>query len=130
MEFWGNALLNMPKVAMEKHVEKGSIYVNNKESQQLKPEDAGYELGVVSYSGSGKYQFSTYLEWNALPDSEEVATEMQLQRCSPEGQGWWPVIALKTCIEEGAKKVLVVCWYQLLNTDRIIAWWIYIIDDI
>ena len=129
MEFWGDALLNMPQVAKKKHVDKGTIYVNNKETQQVRPEDAVYELGIVSYSGSGKYQYSKYLDWNSLPDTENVATEMQLQCSSPEGQGWWPVIALDTRFEKGTKKILVVCWYQLLNNGRIIAWWIYIVDD-
>ena len=36
MEFWGDALLNMPQVAKKKHVDKGTIYVNNKAASEAR----------------------------------------------------------------------------------------------
>ena len=98
------------------------------------PEQTQYELGIVSYPGQGKYNNCLYIPYHDLPDVEEVATEEQLQVTSPPGQGWWPVIALQIVaeprgsvgLETKAKKVIVVCWYQLLSEGTVIAWWIYI----
>ena len=104
---------------------KGVFYHNKK---PLYPTDAKYELGIVSYPGTGKYKDANiYLPFHELPDVEDVANEEQLHITSPPGQGWWPVIALQTeVLSENLKKVLVVCWYQLLSDGRVIAWWIYI----
>ena len=138
-DFWGDALENLVKVAMEIHQKKGAFYVNKKE---FTPKEAKYELGIVSYPGHGKYDNCIFIPFIDLPDSEEVASEDQLKVKSPEKQGWWPVISLKTEIvsqsqsqsqsQEVAsvlvKKVLVVCWYQLLTDGRVIAWWIYIYE--
>ena len=47
---------------------------------------------------------------------------------SPPGQGRWPVVALQTEYHpvSGAKvKILIVCFYQLLDAGDIFAWWTY-----
>ena len=95
---------------------------------QLLPQDATYELGIVSYTGTGKYKDGCiYIPFHDLPDCEEVASPEQLARQSPPGQGWWPVICLQTVVEnDGRKKVLLGCYYQLLADGRVVAWWIYI----
>ena len=54
-----------------------------------------------------------------LPEVEEIGMEEKLQVSSPPGQGWWVVIGLQTVAECEVKKVLVVCWYQLLRS----VWW-------
>ena len=127
-EFWGDALENLPNHAMAIHIEKGVFYDGKK---RITPAKAQYELGIVSYPGTGKYSdTSIYLPFHELPDSEDVADEKQMRITSPPGQGWWPVIALQSAVvgegEERKKKVLIVCWYQLLSDGRIIAWWIFI----
>ena len=127
-DFWGDALLNLPQAAKEVHARAGVFY--NKKTKIL-PSDAIYELGVVSYPGKGKYhECNAYIPFHELPDQEDTASEEERKMRSPEGQGWWPVIALQKVAEttkEGATKtkVLVVCWYQLLEDGRKICWWIY-----
>ena len=56
-DFWGDALENLPQVAREIHLKKGVFFDGKKE---ITPEEAQYEVGVVSYPGSGKYQTYYY----------------------------------------------------------------------
>ena len=126
--YWGDALQNLPAEARKIHQEKGFIYHGKKGRGRLTPEEAKYELGIVSYPGTGKYkEANIYIPFHELPDHEDVATQEQLQRHSPPGQGWWPVICLQTVVDtEGRKKVLLVCYYQIMTDGQVIAWWIYI----
>ena len=111
---------------MEIHVKKQAFHNGKK---LVFPQDAIYELGVVSYPGHGKYNNCQYVAFHELPDQEETANEEQRKRISPPGQGWWPVIALQKVAESTATgikmKVLVVCWYQLIADGNVICWWIY-----
>ena len=128
LEHWGDALQNMPQAARDIHESAGVFWDKN---TKILPEDAIYELGVVSYPGTGKYdECNSYIPFHELPDSEDTASEEESKMRSPEKQGWWPVTALQKVAEktkEGATKtkVLVMCWYQLLEDDRKICWWIY-----
>ena len=108
------------------HTKKGVFHYGNK--KQITPDEAIYELGVVSYPGTDKYNDTNiYVPFHDLPDSVEVASKEQLKLSSPPGQGWWPVIALKKIVEDETKtKILIVCWYQLLSDGTIIGWWIYV----
>ena len=59
----------------------------------------------MSYPGTGKYKNHgncQYVPFHEVPDSEEVASEEQLQVTPPPSHGWWPVIALKTTFDEVA----------------------------
>ena len=51
-----------------KHLEKGVFWDGKKE---ITPEEARYELGVVSYPGTGKYTNCLYVQFHELPDLEE-----------------------------------------------------------
>ena len=109
-EFWGEALENLLSATKEKHLKKGAFYSGKK---TITPAEARYELGIVSYPGTGKYNDANiYLPFHELPDVEDVANEEQLHITSPPGQGWWPVIALQTeVVSATMKKILIVCWY-------------------
>ena len=126
-EFWGDALLNLPQAARDVHA-RAEVFYDKK--TKIYPSDAIYELGVVSYPGKGKYhECNAFIPFHELPDQEDTASEEERKMRSPEGQGWWPVIALQKVAEttkEGATKtkVLVVCWYQLLEDGRKTCWWI------
>ena len=95
----------------------------------------------MSYTGSGKYANSSFKWFDDLPDSEEVASEEELQVLPPDGQGWWPVIALNldpACryyelediivsrhqLTRTKGRVLIICFYQLLE-GRLVGWWVY-----
>ena len=117
-QFGGNAVENLVRYAMDIHRAKGFFSIGKK----ITPNEAQYELGIVSYPGSGKYNNCLYVPFIDLPDSTEVATKEQLVIISPPNQGWWPVIAL---LKE-REKVLVACWYQLLSDGTVVCWWIYI----
>ena len=105
LEFWEDALPNLPQAAKEVHARVGVFY-NNK--TEILPKDAIYELGVVSYPGKGKYhECNSYIPFHELPDSEGTASEEESKMRSPEKQGWWPVIALQKVAEktkDGATK--------------------------
>ena len=47
-DFWGNALEILPKAAMEIHHQTGVFYYGKR---TLTPDQAQYELGIVSYPG-------------------------------------------------------------------------------
>jgi hypothetical protein len=125
-EFWGDAIQQLPEATKRIHKEKGKFYINSKIDRPLYPEDCMYELGIVSYSGGGKYHASTYIPWHDLPDQEETADEKQLKRTEPPGQGWWPVIALeRTYTKQDGLKILLVCFYQLQSDGPVAVWWIW-----
>ena len=125
-EFWGDAIQRLPEAAKKIHKEKGEFYINSKVDKPICPNECMYELGIVSYSGGGKYQASTYIPWHDLPDQEETADEKQLKRTPPENQGWWPVIALsRTWSKTDGWKILLVCFYQLQSSGPVAAWWIW-----
>ena len=98
---------------------------------ELFPADCRHELAIVSYPGTGRYTDTTiFIPYQDLPDTLDVATDEQKKIINPEGQSWWPVILLQTepvnCPIAKVKKVLVVCFYQILSNGRTIAWWIYL----
>ena len=145
LKHWGDELPSMPEWAKQRHMEKGAIYIDDKEEQRIRPEDvAGRRLGVVSYRGDGKYAQSSFHWFDDLPDSEEVATEEELAVVPPQGQGWWPVIAMnlnpeaeerysQTCRSSKTatktKGVLLICFYQLLADGHLVGWWVFIDTD-
>ena len=148
LDHWGDALLNMPMKAREIHYKKG-VFSDTKHHVDLTPEECKHELGVVSYKGNGKYPLDStiYVPFHELPDSEDTASKEQMQTICPEGQGWWPVIALQTkdvtppfeveCRYQPSlqpkvitkkvitKKIFVVCFYQVLQDGRVWGWWLY-----
>ena len=91
-DFWGDCLENMSLEAKKIHQKKGFFH---DKKRLITPDAAEYELGVVSYRGSGKYsEGCVYRPFHELPDSLDVATEEQLKFTSLPGQGWWPLLRL------------------------------------
>ena len=124
-QFWGDSILQLPLEAQKIHQQKGAFYIDSKLERPVPAHQGQYELGIVSYSGGGKYQHSVYIPFHDLPDTEEVAEVWQLLRTNPENQGWWPVIALdRTQIAASVWQVLLVCFYQLQSSGIVAAWWI------
>ena len=100
----------------------------------------GYTLGIVSYSGTGKYggalTSNIFLPFDELPDSDEVITAGTPAPVPPAGQGWWPVIAMRLS-ESGFRRItkvrkggwVIICFYQLIG-GRWVAWQLIMpIDD-
>ena len=88
MQHWGDNIMCLPQFAKQVHIEKGNFYINSKHDKPIRVDEATHELGIVSYTGSGKYNDSTYIPYHNLPDSEEVATAEQMRTTSPSGQAW------------------------------------------
>lgn len=143
MNYWGDELPNLTSIAQKKHIEKAKICINASDKRQVAPSDVKqYRLGIVSYRGSGKYASSTFKWFDELPDCEEVAESWPNWPAGyllPEGQGWWPVVAMELhddsemmwtgpTVGIGKKKILLICFYQLLGC-QLIAWWICIEED-
>jgi hypothetical protein len=126
-EFWGDHIEILPQSGKEIHARKGCFYINSQMDKPILPKDAKIQLGIVSYSGGGKYHASTYIPYHELPDCEEVATPEQLAMTSPPGQGWWPVLELCREYDRTGVRILLVCFYQLMVEDPlpVPAWWIY-----
>jgi hypothetical protein len=102
---------------------------------EIKPSDVrGYDLGIVSYNGKGKYgkpgelTSNRLVPFDELPDSDEVITDATPAPSPPDGQGWWPVISMELS-EEGMRRitkvkkdgVLIICFYQLI-AGRLVCW--------
>ena len=129
LKHWGDALPSMTAEARKKHAAAGVIMIDNRHS--LRPEDVkGYELGIVSYKGAGKYgkrgTKNDFHWFDDLPDSDEVVTKETPAPVPPDGQGWWPVIALRTESARTVEKILIICFYQLISDGTLVAWWIYL----
>ena len=127
-KFWGDAVEHLVMAARIIHWRKQVIYAERKKNRLL-PHEVQYELGVVSYPGSGKYrkfQKCHFVAWEDIPDNEENSSFDF--HTSPPGQGWWPVIAIDLLPQPMGYKatgtVLMMCFYQLQGDD-LIAWWIW-----
>ncbi len=124
MNHWGENITYLPEFGKKIHSEKKAFYINSKLEKPLTVEEATYELGIVSYTGAGKYNDSTYIPYHELPDCEETATAEQLFTNSPPGQGWWPVLSLGEEYDKvNGRSVLLVCFYQLQLVEAIVPVW-------
>jgi hypothetical protein len=140
LRHWGDALPNLVLVAKQKHIQKGMMYINASTKRGVAPRDVkSYRLGIVSYRGAGKYDSSCFKYFDLLPDSEDVVDsfpDWPENYLLPAGQGWWPVVAMELhedsdmnwtgpIVGTGRKRILLICFYQLLGC-QLIAWWICI----
>jgi hypothetical protein len=136
-DYFGDGLTSLPAEAAKLHASK-SMWLDNK--VEIKPSDVrGYELGIVRYSGSGKYgselTINHFLPFDRLPDSDEVITEDTPAPSPPPGEGWWPVISMRLS-DEGLARItkvkrggiLIICFYQLMEAT-LICWQMVIDDD-
>ena len=118
MQFWGDAVPHLPWVAMHVHKLKVAFYVNSSHDRPIYAHDANYELGIVAYRGSGKYEGCTYLPWHALPVSDSDGDAPFGCPDAGDGKGWWPVV----CVQKTADTAMLVCIYQLTAEGDVPAW--------
>jgi hypothetical protein len=154
MDYWGDALLNLPQAAKDRHKTK-NIVLRIKKGRSLVIEPVhvlAFEIAAVSYNGCGKYVGQTLRPFVDIEDDDIVAIEAEgstkalieseddvklneakkeLCPYPPTGQTWWPVTSVRLTNE--AKMlisgwtddwVVVVCWYQWLETP--IEGWIIV----
>jgi len=86
-----------------------------------------FELGMVTYNGSGKYrQNDVVAPWNAIPEDEGALHQQGQQNTIPpfdleQIASWWPVV----CVHDDAEGtitmtaacggwIIVICIYQLM----------------
>ena len=78
----------------------------------------------MSYRGDGKYDHSTLMLWQDIPDTEDHDHSLVE---APEGQGWWPVISIVWDPSFPFRRRrcgrLIICFYQL-QSDELVAWWV------
>ena len=152
LSFWGDALPDLPRTAGQILRAAGSILVGGKADRALPVEHIkSLRLGVVSYAGAGggKYNGNAFHYYDELPDCLDVydgarygggPNPWRHVGPPPPGQGWWPVLAvdltgtLPSWVDTGprvagGKKILVICWYQLLG-EQVVAWWLVIAVDL
>ena len=124
MNHWGENITCLPQFGKQIHSTKGQFYINSKLDKPITVAEATYELGIVSYTGAGKYNDSTYIPYHELPDCDETATAEQLVVNSPPGQGWWPVLSLGEEYDKvNGRSVLLVCFYQLQLKEAVVPVW-------
>ena len=93
-------------------------------------------------AGDGKYGDNDFWFFDELPSDEDVLrTSQDWERLRPPlpGHGWWPVLQISpqdpawtgddSAVTVGKKKILVVCFYQLLDGEVIHARWLTIEVD-
>jgi len=121
--YWGDALEHLVPCAMKIIKNRGALYINSRENgRRVESEDIrGLELAAVSYKGDGKYDHSTLLLWQDIPDTSEHQHNFNL--LPPHGQGWWPVINIVCHELHRRDSCLIICFYQL-QAEELIAWWI------
>ena len=152
LSFWGDALPDLPRTAGRILRAAGSILVGGKASRALPVEHIkSLRLGIVSYAGAGggKYNGNAFHYYDELPDCLDVydvalygggPNPWRRVGPPPPGQGWWPVLAVELTgnlpswvdmgpVVSGGKKILVICFYQLLG-DQVVAWWLVIAVDL
>ena len=152
LTFWGDALPDLPRTAWQILRAAGSLLVGGKATRAL-PVDyvRGLRLGIVSYAGAGGGKYHVHNKfhyYDELPDCIDVydtglygdgPNPWPHVGPPPPGQGWWPVLAVELFgtlppwvdmgpTVPGGKKILVICFYQLL-ADRVEAWWLVITAD-
>ena len=152
LDFWGDALPCMPAAAWAKLRSAGVIHVGGKTTHALPTSFvAGLRLGVVSYAGAGagKYNGNAFHYYDDLPDCLAVYKDARTGGgCdpwrgvgpAPRGHGWWPVLAIDLThdlpprvevgpvVAVGTKKILVICWYQLLGHHYVARWLVVEVD--
>ena len=101
--------------------------------------------GWEGYTGiATTYVGGTYVDEPVAPDVDEAQREPPPARGRPrphstvqtpaDDEGWWPVLVLildpalariLTPVSPGWRVILVICFYQLLGSERF-AWWLEI----
>jgi hypothetical protein len=85
--------------------------------------DIVFELGMATYSGSGKYtDDDVVVFWNNIPEDADAESEPACSRTA----AWWPIVCVsprRERIDVSGERVLVISLCHLL-WDNLIAWWI------
>ena len=124
-EVWGHLLDYLPTRAEERIRACGGF----KDKKRFVPysKNLRFELGMVTYNGSGKYrQNDVVAPWNAIPEDEGALHQQGQQNTIPpfdleQIASWWPVV----CVHDDAEGtitmtavcggwIIVICIYQLM----------------
>jgi hypothetical protein len=124
-EVWGHLLDYLPTRAEERI--RACDGFKDKKRFVSYSKNLRFELGMVTYNGTGKYrQTDVVAPWNAIPEDEGAFHQEGQQRISPfdleQIASWWPVVCVdgahagtvtRTGIVGG--KVVVIGIYQLMQ---------------
>jgi hypothetical protein len=87
-----------------------------------KAKEEGYELGIVSYRGCGRYHGQVYHPFTNITDHPDMLQGDQVAVQPPENSTWWPVINLvRPPRLRTAGSIVLICFYQLQCTEPF-AW--------
>ena len=127
---WGHLLDYLPVRAKERIRACGGFAKDKKEVQ---PYDKKFELGVVTYSGQGKYRETDVVApWSVLPEDDSGFPQQGEHGILPHHleqiASWWPVVCVRDANSQTMTLagicggvVIVICIYQLL-WDILAAW--------
>ena len=122
-DFWCSRLEHLPRRAREKLIKVGHFTEQRGRSYFFHASDIVFELGMATYSGSGKYtDDDVVVFWNNIPDDADAESEPACSRTAT----WWPIVCVsrrRERIDVSGERALVIPLPHLL-CDNLIAWWI------
>jgi hypothetical protein len=110
----------LPSRAREKLIEVGH-FTEHRGRSYVYHNDIVFELGMATYSGSGKYTSDDdAVFWGNIPEDADAKSEPACCRTAT----WWPIVSVSPRRTDGSgEEVLVISLYHLL-CDKLTAWWI------
>ena len=113
----------MPQRAKEKLIKVGQFKEHRGRSHFYRGSDIVFELGMATYSGSGKYtDDDVVVFWSSIPEDADTKSEPVCSRAA----AWWPIVSVsprRERIDVSGEEVLVISLVDLL-WDKPFAWWI------
>jgi hypothetical protein len=122
-DFWGSRLEHSPRRARDKLIKVGHFTEQRGRSYVYHSSDIVFELGMATYSGSGKYtDDDVVVFWSNIPEDADAESEPVCSRTAR----WWPIVCVnrrRERIDVSGEEVLVMSTVDLL-WDKPFAWWV------
>jgi hypothetical protein len=113
----------LPRRARDKLIKVGHFTEHRGRSYFYHASDIVFELGMATYSGSGKYtDDDVVVFWSSIPEDADAKSEPACCRTAT----WWPIVSVSPRRERtdvSGEEVLDISLHHLL-WDKLIAWWI------
>ena len=90
-DFWGSRLEHLPRRARDTLSKVGHFTEQRGRSYFYHTSDIVFELGMATYSGSGKYtDDDVVVFWSSIPEDADTKSEPVCSRAA----AWWPIVSV------------------------------------